>query len=83
MPGVDPMAALSIDVPDFSRLSVREAAELTQQRNLILDIANNGLAVGQAVPSGTPLDPWSRVTVYFTEPGSDGDPASGQLEVGP
>jgi hypothetical protein len=31
----------------------------------MLDIEGNGVATSQAVPAETPLDPWSRVTVYF------------------
>ncbi|HIA03895.1 MAG TPA: PASTA domain-containing protein [Myxococcales bacterium] len=83
MPGVNPMEPLSIEVPDFSGLSIRDAAELAQQHNLILDISGRGRAAGQAVPSGTPLDPWSRITVYFRELSRDGDQASEELEVGP
>jgi len=63
--GTDPLEPLSVFVPDFRGLSVREAAVLAQLHHLMLDIEGNGVATSQAVPAETPLDPWSRVTVYF------------------
>jgi cell division protein FtsI (penicillin-binding protein 3) len=64
-PAVDPLEPLSVEVPKFVGMGIREAAELAHQKRLLIDIEGAGTAIGQAVPPGTPLDPWSRVTVYF------------------
>lgn len=69
-PAYNPFEPLSVEAPDFTGLSVRDAAELAQKNRLMIDISGTGLVSGQAVAVGTPLDPWSRVTVYFGAPES-------------
>jgi len=65
-PGPDPLDPLSVTVPDFTGLTVNQAALLAHRHHLMIDIDGEGLASDQAVPPTTPLDPWSRITVYFT-----------------
>jgi cell division protein FtsI (penicillin-binding protein 3) len=77
LPAVNPLEPLSVNVPDFLGLTVREAAVRAQQHNLLIDIDGSGVAAGQAVPQGTPLDPWSRITVYFIERSAAGEQSAG------
>ncbi len=75
VPGVDPMQPLSATVPELRGLTIREAAALAIRHNLFIDIQGAGRSVRQAVPKDTPLDPWSRVTVWFEEDLAHPEPA--------
>ena len=78
---VDPLDPLSVVVPSFTGLSPKDAARLAYRHHLLIDVSGSGVAERQSVPAGTPLDPWSRVTVHF-EPAAGPSPGPAPTEEG-
>jgi cell division protein FtsI (penicillin-binding protein 3) len=60
--------ALGAAVPDFAGMSVREALKLARANGVQIDVAGTGIAVKQAVPPGTPVEPGQVILVTFSPP---------------
>jgi len=61
--GVDPEADDELRVPDFSGLSLREAAAEASALGLVLSVEGSGLIRRQSLPAGSPVSPGRQVHV--------------------
>lgn len=52
-------------VPDFTGLSMREAARLAEQRGLFFESEGTGAAVGQSLRINDIVDQGTHIKVYF------------------
>lgn len=53
-------------MPDFSGMSLREAAQAAAERGLAFESEGSGYASGQSIPPNTIVDPGADVTVTFS-----------------